>query len=391
MILDRNILAAALTKVEPLIPNGDIAPVVKHIKITAGKGGKALTLTTTNFDSGIAVTLEVECGGWTDCCVPGRMLRDIVKNLPEGSQVELAQPNPGQVVVRSNTGAFTLHTLDAKDFPAWHSVKTPGFAITGGELARIFSQIQPATHAEDTRPHLQSVYLHPVAEGFAGPPAWRAVATDTRILIAFDMPVPVPLEPDSADSLPAPVLLHRSTVGDIARLLEGVDAAQVAMNDALIEVRHGNVTMVAKLLDGEYLNYTQAIPDEDTAQATVTAACAAVQGGLRRVSLACADKKYPKVEVTLTPPDGDGKGEITLTASGETTGDAIERIPGDIVTGDGNEPLSWSYNANFLRIAMDIMGAGFEAYITGDISICCMTDPDNPHTLVLVAGWGPGA
>jgi len=109
--------------------------------------------------------------------VPAHMFYDIVRKLPEGTEIELAKDGEqGRLVITSGPAQFSLQTLPADDFPALsvddldHS-----FQLSAGDLKRLIEKTRFAISTEETRYYLNGIYLH-AAEAL-GKPTLRAVAT----------------------------------------------------------------------------------------------------------------------------------------------------------------------------------------------------------------------
>src|ERR1700759_5446531 len=79
--------------------------------------GPALTLRATDTELGLEVSPEAEAEGDGSVVLPGRLLVDIVRSLPEGAmELELREAER-DVEIRAGSSAFHLRTLAGEDFP----------------------------------------------------------------------------------------------------------------------------------------------------------------------------------------------------------------------------------------------------------------------------------
>src|SRR6185436_9226771 len=116
---------------------------------------------------------QVETAGATT--VPAHTLFDIVRKLPEGSQVSLNAAE-GKMLVQAGRARFNLQTLPRDDFPVIAEGQLPtSFELPAAALVQIIDKTRFAISTEETRYYLNGIFLH-VAEDPA--PVLKAAATD---------------------------------------------------------------------------------------------------------------------------------------------------------------------------------------------------------------------
>ena len=106
------------------------------------------------------IAAEVSPGGSTT--VPAHMFYDIVRKLPEGSQVVLeASGDRAVLAIRAGRSRFTLQTLPESDFPDLAAGDmTHKFTLAAADLKRLIDKTQFAISTEETRYYLNGIYLH---------------------------------------------------------------------------------------------------------------------------------------------------------------------------------------------------------------------------------------
>jgi len=105
--------------------------------------------------------------------------------------------------------------------------------------------------------------------------------------------------------------------------------------------RKGDVTLVMRLIEGEFPNYRQVIPSDTTHQLTL--ATEPLVHALRRVSLLSAERSRAiKLELS--------DGRLALSSSNPDLGDAREELDVDYA----GDPLTIAFNARYLT---DVLNA----------------------------------
>ena len=109
-------------------------------------------------------------------------LFDIVRKLPEGSQVEITAAE-GKMQVVAGRSRFNLSTLPRDDFPVIAEGELPTrFELPAATLRQIIEKTRFAISTEETRYYLMGIFLHVVDDQL------RAAATDghrlARVTIA---------------------------------------------------------------------------------------------------------------------------------------------------------------------------------------------------------------
>ena len=183
------------------------------------------------------------------------MFHDIVRKLPEGSQIVLEASGDRAVLsIRAGRSRFTLQTLPESDFPDLAAGEmTHSFTLAAADLKRLIDKTQFAISTEETRYYLNGIYLH--AAGTAQAPTLRAVATDGHRLAQLDLPLP-----EGAAGMPG-IIVPRKTVGEVLRLIEdGSAEVLVELSQGKIRFTLGDVVLTSKLIDGTFPDYAPGHP-----------------------------------------------------------------------------------------------------------------------------------
>ncbi len=263
--IERGALLKALAQAQSVVERRNTIPILANVLIEAE--GAAVSFRATDLDIEVVdrAPAVVERAGATT--VSALMLHEIVRKLPDGALVSLAEDGAaGRLTVAAGRSTFNLATLPREDFPVMANAEyDSNFTAPAPVLRRLFDKAKFAISTEETRYYLNGVYFH-VATGEGGQ-VLRAVATDGHRLARIDATLP-----DGAADMPG-VIVPRKTVGELRKLLED-DEAQIAVSVSETKVRFATpaITLTSKVIDGTFPDYTRVIPTGNTRRLEVDAA-----------------------------------------------------------------------------------------------------------------------
>ena len=326
--VERSALLKATSRAQGVVERRTTIPILSNVLIEAEGGAVSLRATDLDIELVEAAPAMVEQAGVTT--VPAHTLHEIVRKLPDGAQLTLAEdPGAGRLMVSAGRSRFTLPTLPREDFPAMASSEYDvTYSAPVPALRRLFEKSSFAISTEETRYYLNGVYLH-IAE-VEGAKRLRAVATDGHRLACVDAEAPAGAEraPD--------VIVPRKTVGELRKLLEDDEAeVEVSVSATKIRFRVGEVTLTSKVIDGSFPDYTRVIPYQNDRRMEVDAADFAK--AVDRVATVSAERSRA-VKLGLGPDS------LTLSVNSPDSGSASD----ELTVAYGDEPLEIGFNAKYL-------------------------------------------
>lgn len=326
--IERSALLKGLNHVQSVVERRNTIPILSNVLLQA-EGGK-LSLSATDLDIEIIEELTadvIEEGGTT---APAHTLYDIVRKLPDGSQVqiEFGGDDP-RLMLRAGRSEFALACLPREDFPLLAAGDLPHhFLIAASALNRLIDKAKFAISTEETRYYLNGIYLH-VTDG-DGPRMLRSVATDGHRLARVECPAPA-----GSEDMPG-IIVPRKTVLEISRLLEDVDGdVEIAVSDAKIRFAVNGAVLTSKLIDGTFPEYSRVIPEGNDKVLSVNAREFAQ--AVDRVSTISTEKSRA-VKLNLE------QDRLHLTVTNPESGNATEELLVDYAA----EPIEIGFNAKYL-------------------------------------------
>lgn len=336
--INRAALLRSLNHVQSVVERRNTIPILSNVLMKTDDG--ALIMSTTDMDLEISESVEAKIKTPGATTAPAHTLFDIVRKLPEDSEVTLELNDGGNVMtVKAGRSTFKLSCLPVADFPEIGAKELPtAFDIPAAELRALIDRTKFAMSTEETRYYLNGIYVHQADNGKVK--VLRAVATDGHRLARFEMPLP-----EGAAGMPG-VIVPRKAVGELRKLLEeAADTIRVSLSQSKIRFDFDHIVMTSKLIDGTFPNYEQVIPAGNDKVVEVNPKIFST--AIDRVST-ISDGKSRAVKIAL-----HGK-VMTLSANSPEAGSATEDLEVN-----SNDNLEIGFNARYLLdITQQIAGDG---------------------------------
>ncbi len=368
-------LLKAVKSVGEVVQRGNSIPVLTHVLLQAGEGRAMLTGTSLDcwaWRSFATDDREPNSAEWMQnirpfaVTLPEKQLRDLLGEIDADAMVTIEAPAEadaqwrGAVTVQAGRARYKLHSLPVVDFPGVPPFSfDAAFELPCTALADAFAAVEHAISSDPTRYYINGIFLHSrQREGEAMD--MRMAATDGHRLarLAFDLP-------EGGASFPG-VILARQTVALLDKLLgeavkeagkDGTEAPAVVLVEAGhgggntllqfgFELDEGEITVLAKPVDGTFPDYERVIPAGDMRFATINRAD--LMAAIRRVSVLCS-KETRLVKARF------GADVLELAVQSPELGEAREEIPCEW---DGPE-VTVGFNGQYWRELLAAAAADF--------------------------------
>ncbi len=362
--IDRAALLRSLNHVQSVVERRNTIPILSNVLMKAENNVLSLSSTDMDLEINESVAANVNEAGATTA--PAHTLHDIVRKLPDGSDVEIElNPDGTQMTVRSGRSKFKLSCLPVADFPEITTGDLPhSFTIPAADLRALIDRTKFAMSTEETRYYLNGIYIHEADND--GVKVLRAVSTDGHRLARFEMPLP-----EGAAGMPG-VIVPRKAVGEVRKLIEdAADVIQITLSENKIRFSFDHVVLTSKLIDGTFPDYQRVIPQGNDKIVEVDPK--AFTKAIDRVST-ISDGKSRALKITLA-----GK-QMTLSASSPEAGSATEEME---VNGDSDMEIG--FNAKYLLdITSQIEGDGCRLTLADSASPTIIQDNSDPSALYVL-------
>ncbi|OGO76788.1 MAG: DNA polymerase III subunit beta [Clostridiales bacterium GWB2_37_7] len=254
IITNKNLLLNSINIVQKAVPSKTTLPILEGILLEA-KNGK-LRLIGTDLEVGIETTINV------DVIVPGKtvisskMLGEIVRKLPD-SDIELEMKDNNIVYIKCENSNFKINGMTADEYPDLPTVKKEnGIVITQNKFKEMIRQTIFAVSTDEIRPILTGVLFEVVGDKIS------MVALDGFRMAVKNCSV---MNDTSFKSV-----IPGKSLSEIGKILEDTEEPvniYFSKNQILVQVQ--DTIVISRLLEGEFINYKQIIPNDYKIKITV--------------------------------------------------------------------------------------------------------------------------
>ena len=323
LVTTKQALVECLGIVNKAVSSRSSIQVLSGVLIDAREEGTTVAATDMEISIKAPLTGTVEQPG--SLVVPARLATDIARSLPNGQVTIEQRAGETQVEIRAGESLFNLHSLPAADFPQLPQCAGERFAVSRVAFTETVDRVAPSASRDETRPVLNGVLVH------FSKHLVRMVATDSYRLSVKETPLESSVTGTLQAITPARTLLELSHIA--ATVSEDTISILPTENQILFQV--GGVTLISRLIDGQFPSYKQLIPE--TFDYEVAIDRDEFLEAIRRVSL-LAQKSTP---LRLRFADNT----LTVSAESQDVGKAHEAMPVQFV----GEELQIGFNPEFLE------------------------------------------
>src|SRR5918995_57840 len=151
-------LVSALSVVSRAVSARSTVQVLSGILIRAD--GDQLELSATDMELSLRLFLEGQVEGGGAVVVPGRLLVDLARLLPESEVTLEHKPEEGAFQVTSGASVSRLHTYSAEDFPKLpDAAGAQTFSVERGAFLDTIAKVSRAASRDESRPVLTGILV----------------------------------------------------------------------------------------------------------------------------------------------------------------------------------------------------------------------------------------
>jgi DNA polymerase-3 subunit beta len=316
---DRDALSEALQTVQRGVSSRPGIPALTGVLLEASEDGR-LTLTTTDLEVSARLAVDVQVTEPGIALVPARLVADTVKSLSD-APVEF-ETDQSQARIRCAAYEGSLRLLPAEDFPGLQEPGGTRVEAQAAAFAEAVSQVGRAASRDEARPVLTGVLIEVSREGCV------LVATDSYRLAVRDLLA-------TADGESRAIVPERalSEAGRAASTDEK-GTVEILVDESQVSFRAGGLTLTSRLIEGEFPNYRQLLPEVHESRLTVSRQ--QLLDAVRRVGLLARDTTPVRLEFNALG--------VKLSSSSPDLGQAIETVEARYE----GEDLTVAFNPQYL-------------------------------------------
>ncbi len=297
-----------LQAVQNVVSTRTTLPILSNVLLRAE--GDRLELTATDLDVTVACSVEAKVTKPGATTVPVKKLFGIVREL-SNSEIEIEVDDKNTCSIRSGASFYKINGLSADEFPPLPKFKEDKKVVLNQETVKgMMKKTSFSISTDESRYVLNGIFISLKDHKMT------MVATDGRRLALVDEEVDVSEQSQGEFIVPA------KAVGELNRLLQDKGEVEIRYSDnqssfTLKDDKGFSVLIITKLIEGNYPNYRQVIPNE--VKERIALGREEFLHALKRAEIMTSEKSN-SVKLAF------GKNNLAITANSPEVGEARESL-----------------------------------------------------------------
>src|SRR5919204_1149370 len=329
VVCQRDELAQRLGVVARAVSTRASVQILSGVLLRA-EGGR-LHLAATDMELSLRSSMDAQIDAEGAVVVPGRLLVDLVRLLPE-HEVTIEQRVEESVVhVTSGPSITALNTYAAEDFPRLPDLDAVGtFTVDREVLLDTVNRVARSASRDESRPVLTGILVR--------------FESGTLVMAATDSYRLSVKETDLQGEAPdLEAIIPARALGELGRIAQSGDTVELGVHENQVVFAADDVWLTTRRIDGQFPNYKQLLPE--TFEHELTLPRNELLDVVRRVGVMV--QRTSPIQLRF------GEGELTVFARTQDVGEAKESLPVDFP----GDPLEIGFNAEFLREGIESISA----------------------------------
>ena len=320
-IVSSSTLLKKLQVLGGVINTSNTIPVLDHFlfELESSK----LTITSSDLETTMISSIEVDSTSKGEVAIPSKLLIDTLKTFPEQPLTFTVEEN-NTVEISSNHGKYALAYTEGDQFPKTITLDSPSNTkISSQVLAKAINSTIFASGNDDLRPVMSGVFFQLTSENLT------FVATDAHKLVKYK-------RKDIKASTLAEFIMPKKPLNLLKNIIDNEHEVTIEYNNSNAKFDLDGLTIICRLIDGQYPNYEAVIPNENPNVLTIDRLL--LLSSLKRVSI-FSNKTTHQVRLKIAGA------ELNISAEDvDFSNKAEERLTCDYL----GEDIEIGFNSRFL-------------------------------------------
>ncbi len=309
VVCSKEKLVEGINIVQKAVSSKSTQQILEGILIIADR---RLKLTGNDLEIGIECCIEADILEEGSIVINSRMFGDIVRKLPD-SEVMIEVIEMDKVIIECDNSHFEIKGIDSNGYPSLPDVENDNsYFVKQNILRDMIRQTIFSVSTDENRSILTGLLIE---------------SKDSKLILVAIDGFRMALRRNGTVKIDNEfrVIIPGKTMNEIVKILQPIDnEMSIISSKNFVMFDIGNVKIVSKLIDGDYLNYETIIPSEFETKVTVNTK--EILYSLERASLISnEEKKYPvkltiddsKVIISSKTEIGAVREEINIEMNGE--------------------------------------------------------------------------
>jgi DNA polymerase-3 subunit beta len=286
-----------------------------------------LHLAATDMELSLRTSVEADIDSDGEVVVPGRLLLDIVRSLPD-SDVQLEhKSDESMLLITSGSASYRIHTYAAEDFPRLPDLDSvPLSPVDRDALLETINRVGRSASRDESRPVLTGILVR--------------FETDKLVMAATDSYRLAIKETPAASGVPdLEAIIPARALQELARIGANADDVQLGVQENHVVFGADGAWLTTRRIDGQFPNVRQLLPEQFEHELQLPRE--ELLDVVRRVSLMAQRNSPLRLRFAA--------GELTVSAQTQDVGEAKESLPAPF----NADTLEIGFNAEFLRDGLE--------------------------------------
>ena len=300
----QNNFLEVIQTVQKAVPSRSSTPILEGILLETDKD--VLKLVGTNLEFGIQSHMEANIIQEGSVVVPSRLMSEVIRKFPN-AEVEVEVSDNYTVKLTCLNSTITIQGFEPDEFPSLPDiVEKETIEISKMLLSNMIKETIFAVAVDEARPILTGALLEVEGKNIT-----MVCLDGYRLALRKGMI-------DSAHEN-FKVIIPGKTLSEVAKIIDDQDQQiSITISDRHVLFDLGYTIIVSRVLEGEYINYKQIIPQDYKTR--VKADTKILDSSIDRASLIAREGKNNLIKLSLQDQ------KMIITSNSET-GQVYEEIP----------------------------------------------------------------
>jgi DNA polymerase III subunit beta len=325
-IVDKEQLLKSVIIADSVVSSKNVNTLLNHCLFTVSKN--SLQLSGTDNEIAIKNNIDVISNDSFSFTLNGKKIIQILKEFPKG-EIIVDCDDSFSVTIKSKSsdlkGIYKIIGTGKEDYPEIPSIsEKDAFICDQQEVKEMIRKVSYAAALDSIKPVFFGIYF--ISEGNG---VFSMVASDSRRLSISSRKNMGNIE------IKEGIIIPLKTIHELSKVLS-VGTMNFQIKGAQCFFRVGNTEIITRLVDGQFPNFRQVIPKDQSVQIYVKKS--KLIETIRRVMVFSKEPSY-KIIITCL------KDRLTLEAKVPEIGEALETLD---VESNGNEKIVIGINSQYM-------------------------------------------
>lgn len=349
----------ALNLVQGIVERKNVMPILANVLIETEKD--SLIISATDLEVAVILHVPAQILKTGKVTVLFKTLFDIIKES-SSTEIIISQTDESRLHITCQNSQYKVFMMPVEEFPKLPEIKGHFQKIPAAVVMSMLDVVSFAMSSDETRQHLNGILLEKSAENH-----FAFVATDGHRLALVHKDLQISMKQNK-------VILPRKGVTELRKMISHASEFEMAVSERHIFIRDQKQTLFIRMIDGDFPDYHQVIPQSSDKNTVVLVPRLDFIGALKRVSLLSHDRSRG-VSLYFC------KDSLSISSSNPDLGEAKE----EIVLSYKGPILSVGFNAKYLLDVFSVIKEDtVKMEFSDEISPCLVSIPSDPDFLSVI-------